>query len=64
VGDRPLPEELTEAEFALFGLVDTLENDNYSTVLGVSATTTPAFIDAKTLVCLLVLLDRTPRPRY
>ena len=63
MGDRTLPEHLSEAEIALFGLVATLENETYRSCSGVSATATSAFIDAKTLVCLMVLLGPTPRQR-
>jgi hypothetical protein len=64
MGDLPFPDGLTEAEVALFGLVASLERDDYRSPSGVSATTTSAFIDAKTLVCLLVLLGRTPGSRF
>lgn len=56
--------ELTEAETALFGLVAALEQDDYRTCLGMPATSTRAFTDAKTLVELLVLLSRPPGPPH
>jgi hypothetical protein len=59
-----VPDGLTEAEIALFGLVATLERDDYRNPSGVLATTTSAFIDAKTLVCLFGLLGHPPGSRH
>jgi hypothetical protein len=63
MGEHPQPEGLTEAEVALFALVAALEGDDFRNPTGVPATTTPAFVDARTLVWLLVLLGRTRSSR-
>lgn len=64
MAELPIPDGLTEAEFALFGLVATLERDDYRNPMGVQVTSSAAFVDAKTLVTLLVLLGRTPGSRH
>jgi hypothetical protein len=64
MADLPVPDGLTAAEIALFDLVAMLERDDYRSHAGVPATTTTTYIDAKTLICLLVLFSQTPGSRH